>query len=170
MGKLITLITISSFISACAGTLEPPIETELLQSSGNENSSSQTNGQCGTMDASTCEVFNLVNLERINQGLTPLEISDKCVDVAQDHAEDMDVNNYFSHNGLNETWQERFTRYGISGVRAENIARSSGPPAQVLQNWLSSSGHRANIFNGNLRYAGVGHSNEYWVQCFSSNP
>jgi hypothetical protein len=53
---------------------------------------------------------------------------------------------------------------------AENIAQGQRTPAQVMNSWMNSPGHRANILNGNLRELGVGisSSNFYWTQAFAT--
>ena len=63
--------------------------------------------------------------------------------------------------------------YGISYRRAaENIAGGQPTPAAVVNSWMNSSGHRANILDGNLRKIGVGYARggqygTYWVQLFT---
>ena len=63
--------------------------------------------------------------------------------------------------------------YGISYRRAaENIAGGQPTPAAVVNSWMNSSGHRANIPDGSLRKIGVGYARggqygTYWVQLFT---
>lgn len=110
----------------------------------------------------------MVNQERAYRGLSPLSPSFSCSQAAQAHAEDMDLNNYFSHNGFVESWGDRMDRFGLSGLRAENIAVGINPES-VVDLWMSSEGHRNNILNPELKYTGVGLSGSKWVQCFSSS-
>ena len=118
------------------------------------------------MNVDACEAFNLVNQERIVRGIAPLLISENCVDAAQYHADDMDQNNYFSHDGLDETWSERFARFGVTGRRGENIAQS-GTPESAVNSWMGSQGHRENILDPRYQYTGMGYSDGLWVQCFN---
>lgn len=120
------------------------------------------------MNAEACEAFEQVNIQRLQAGLTPLSVNENCVDASQIHAEDMDENNFFSHDSPTETWQQRLTRFGVTGARAENI--SGNPTATgAVQNWMNSTGHRNNILNPEYSSAGMGYTNSLWVQCFSSN-
>ena len=55
----------------------------------------------------------------------------------------------------------------------ENIAYGQTSPEMVMDSWMNSPGHRANILNGNYKYIGVGHyvdgtGTNYWVQLFTS--
>ena len=57
-------------------------------------------------------------------------------------------------------------------MAAENIAASQSTPAAVVNVWMNSEGHRANILNSSLRKIGVGYARggqygTYWVQLFT---
>ena len=121
------------------------------------------------MNDEACEAFRLINQERTSRGVAPLLASVNCNLAAQSHAQDMSDNNYFSHDGLGETWGERMDRFGIGGAIAENIANSPNASSAVTQ-WMGSTGHRNNILNATYVYSGIGYANGLWVQCFSSNP
>jgi uncharacterized protein YkwD len=59
--------------------------------------------------------------------------------------------------------------FGISYRSAgENIAKGQSTPAQVVEAWWNSSGHRANILNSSYTQIGVGYvaDGKYWVQMF----
>jgi uncharacterized protein YkwD len=64
--------------------------------------------------------------------------------------------------------------FGISyQAAAENIAAGQTTPQEVVQAWMNSPGHRANILNGNYTYIGVGYAKggsqrHYWTQMFIS--
>ena len=122
------------------------------------------------------EVLRLVNAERSKAGLSSLTLSDKLTAVANEKARDMAENNYFSHTS--PTYGSPFQmlqQYGISYRTAgENIAAGQRTPAEVMNSWMNSSGHRANILNsayteiGIGYYAGGSYGSE-WVQLFTGN-
>jgi uncharacterized protein YkwD len=65
---------------------------------------------------------------------------------------------------------DRAEEAGLSNARAENIARGQQSPAAVMDSWMNSSGHRANILNCQLRTLGVGvatgSGGPWWTQLF----
>ncbi|HMP10974.1 CAP domain-containing protein [Hydrogenophaga sp.] len=91
---------------------------------------------------------------------------------AAKHAEDMAVNNYFSHTSLDgRTLGQRVTAeaYNWRAV-GENIAAGHSSVSAVMQGWLTSDGHCRNIMNSNFRDVGVACVNaqgaqysRYWV-------
>lgn len=66
-------------------------------------------------------------------------------------------------------------KYGIHYKSAgENIAAGQRTPDEVMQAWMNSSGHRANILNAKYTELGVGYYKGgsygvYWVQEFIGN-
>lgn len=121
------------------------------------------------------QVVDLVNVERAKRGLKPLAAKQDLTNVAMIKAQDMYKNRYFSHTS--PTYGSPFNmmrKYGISYTAAgENIAMGQSTAAQVVQDWMNSPGHRANILNGNYNEIGVGIYQSYkgygyiWVQMFA---
>jgi len=77
------------------------------------------------------------------------------------------------HDGSSPAQRIRAAGYQITGTWAENIARGYRTPAAVMDGWLNSPGHRANIVNCSLRAIGVGAvrsaaGSVYWTQDFGS--
>lgn len=114
------------------------------------------------------QVVQLVNRERRNRGLQPLQHRADLKGVAHRKAEDMIHSNYFSHNSPNYGSPFDMMRtYGISyQAAAENIAKGQTTPEQVMNSWMNSSGHRQNILNGQFDTIGVGFYRGAWVQLF----
>ncbi|MGM9606892.1 MAG: CAP domain-containing protein [Oscillospiraceae bacterium] len=116
------------------------------------------------------EVLKLVNAERANAGLPALTLNEKVCEAAQLRAEE--ITTVFSHTRPNGS--DCFTALtGISFRTAgENIAAGQSSPASVMNSWMSSSGHKANILNGNFTSIGIGFVKSdtgyryYWVQMF----
>lgn len=116
------------------------------------------------------EVIRLVNEIRAKNGLNPLEGDWELSRVARYKSQDMKDNNYFSHNS--PIYGSPFTmikNFGISyKMAAENIAKGQRTPQAVVNAWMNSSGHRANILNASYKKIGVGYvaSGNYWTQMF----
>lgn len=118
------------------------------------------------------EVVRLVNAERGKNGLSPLTYDWELSRVARYKSQDMRDNNYFSHTS--PTYGSPFQMmksFGISYRTAgENIARGYKTPESVVNGWMNSSGHRANILNSSFTRIGVGYVKDghYWTQMFIS--
>ncbi|MBR1735482.1 MAG: hypothetical protein IJ736_00495 [Firmicutes bacterium] len=121
------------------------------------------------------QVFELVNEERAKNGLPELEWSDELADFAREHSEDMVRRNYFGHTDPDGvTFVDRINSAGIRYTHcAENVAAGSETAEGVMNQWLGSSGHRANIMSRDVQYLGVGLCYDsssaygyYWTQCF----
>jgi uncharacterized protein YkwD len=125
---------------------------------------------CDEATSEVCEVFRLVNEERSANGLAPYEWNAELALAAQLHAEDMVAQDYFSHDSLDgRDFVQRARDAGYDGSpRGENIAAGQRTPEQVMQSWLGSSGHRANILSSSSTEIGVGFHQNHWVQVFGA--
>jgi len=116
------------------------------------------------------EVVELTNQERANHGLAPLQIDEELSQVAREKSRDMAANNYFSHNSpVHGSPFDMMQSYGIDYRTAgENIAKGQRTPAEVVDAWMNSEGHRANILNENYTHIGVGYVEQgnHWTQQF----
>ena len=116
------------------------------------------------------EVIALVNKERRLAGLKDLTYDWQLSRVARYKSEDMRDKGYFSHTS--PTYGSPFQMmksFGISYRSAgENIAKGQKTPAEVVNAWMNSSGHRANILNSSFTHIGVGYvaDGKYWTQMF----
>lgn len=124
------------------------------------NSNSTTNNSITTssdLNADEQEVFNLINQQRINNGLSSLKIDLEVQRVARIKAQDMVDNNYFSHTSpVYGSPFNMLSNFKISyRSAAENIAGNSSNSGAVTA-WMNSSGHKANILNSSYNYTGVG--------------
>ena len=86
----------------------------------------------------------------------------------QAHSADMIARSFFAHN--NPDGDSPFDRLSDAGIdysmAAENIAYGYGDAASVLQAWLDSPGHKANIENCSLTEHGVGLDGTHWTHVF----
>lgn len=116
------------------------------------------------------EVIRLVNVERTKNGLSPLTHDWELSRVARYKSQDMKDNNYFSHTSPKYGSPfDMMKSFGISYTSAgENIAKGQTTPKQVVNAWMNSQGHRANILNKSYTHIGVGYvkSGNYWTQMF----
>lgn len=116
------------------------------------------------------QVLQLVNKQRTDAGLGALMMDDKLSQMALAKAQDMYNNNYFDHNS--PTYGSPFQmmdKFQISyNTAGENIAKGQTSPEQVMNEWMNSPGHRANILNNTYTKIGVGYYNGEWVQEFIS--
>lgn len=116
------------------------------------------------------EVIRLVNEQRVKNGLNKLKADWELSRVARFKSQDMKDNNYFSHTSpIYGTPFEMIKNFGISYKSAgENIAKGQATPQAVVNAWMNSSGHRANILNSTYTKIGVGYVAEgrYWTQMF----
>ena len=117
-------------------------------------------------------VLDLVNKERVKRGVNPLVLSEDICQKADIRAKELTV--LFSHT--RPDGRDCFSIFGSKQGKiygGENIAAGSSTPEAVVNQWMSSPGHRENILNGKYRYLGVGYAYDgsseyahYWVQLF----
>lgn len=118
------------------------------------------------------QVLKLVNVERAKVGLNPLSMSQKLLAPANKRA--VEIKTSFSHTRPNGTeWSTVLKEYNVSVQTAgENIAYGYNTPELVMNGWMNSPGHRANILNANYNNIGVGvyevNGTVYCTQLFSN--
>ena len=157
IGDWYVIQTNGDFIGCVSKTyvklIYPQTGTAGTSSGTASNTTTQNNS---SLTADELEVFNLVNKQRIKNGLPALKIDNELQNVARVKAKDMVENNYFSHNSPTYgTPFQMMKSYGISYKTAgENIAGNSSNSGAVTA-WMNSEGHRANILSNNYNYTGV---------------
>lgn len=118
------------------------------------------------------EVIRLVNDIRVQNGLKPLTYDWQLARVARYKSEDMRDNRYFSHTSpVYGSPFQMIKNFGITYRSAgENIAKGYTTPEAVVNGWMNSAGHRANILNASFTHIGVGYAGDgrYWTQMFIS--
>lgn len=116
------------------------------------------------------EVVRLVNEVRKQNGLSPVRENWELSRVARYKSQDMKDKRYFSHTSPTYGTPFQMMRaFGLSYRSAgENIAMGYSTPQAVMNGWMNSSGHRANILNSSYTQIGVGYvaSGNYWTQMF----
>ncbi|MFI9365788.1 CAP domain-containing protein [Kitasatospora sp. NPDC053057] len=120
------------------------------------------------------QVVDLVNVERAKAGCGPVSAEPRLASAAQSHSDDMADRNYFDHaspEGYHADHRIEATGYRWS-TWGENIARGQKDPAAVMDAWMNSPGHRANILNCSFTQLGVGvrtgANGPWWTQVFAA--
>lgn len=141
--------------------------------SDDNNTSNDSQVTTGSFLSFQKEVVRLVNVERSKRGLSELSFNTELSNVATLKSQDMINKNYFDHTS--PTYGSPFDmmkQFNISYRTAgENIAKGQRTPAEVVNSWMNSSGHRANILNANFTDIGIGVAKSsngtlYWTQMF----
>jgi len=114
------------------------------------------------------EFVTLVNAHRQSVGCEALAWHAPAAQVAQEHSEDMVARGYFDHT--NPDGQSPFDRLHAAGIffrlAGENIAAGYQTAGAVLDGWLNSPGHRANIENCEFTHHGLGLAASHWTHVF----
>ncbi|NEA45402.1 CAP domain-containing protein, partial [Streptomyces sp. SID10815] len=120
------------------------------------------------------QVIALVNQERSKAGCGPVTDDSRLDAAAQAHSDDMAARNFFEHT--NPDGKDPGDRITAAGYRwstyGENIARGQQSPESVMDSWMNSPGHRANILNCAFKNLGVGvhkgSGGPWWTQDFGT--
>lgn len=104
------------------------------------------------------QVLDLTNSYRQQAGLSPLRLNEKLNASARIHSIDMAMNDFFSHTGSDQsTAFDRIIGAGYNyDIAAENIAAGYATPRSVVQAWMNSPEHKANILYPGLQEIGIG--------------
>lgn len=120
-------------------------------------------------------VLDQVNQVRQGLGLSPLTLNTTLVNAA--HTRSMEIVEQASHTRPDgrscfTAWDDVGVSYTSAG---ENIAAGQQTPEEVMEDWINSPGHYANIINENFTELAVGcyyvpgsTYGYYWVQCFNT--
>ncbi|MGF1429910.1 CAP domain-containing protein, partial [Kitasatospora sp. LaBMicrA B282] len=120
------------------------------------------------------QVLDLVNVQRSQHGCGPLTANSKLQAAAQGQSDDMAARQFFDHTNPDGAGpQQRIEAAGYQWSSwGENIARGQADPGSVMDSWMNSQGHRANILNCDFKEMGVGihlgPGGPWWTQDFGS--
>jgi uncharacterized protein YkwD len=116
------------------------------------------------------EIIRLVNEHRESQNLSLLETNELCTEVATSHSLNMAEGiTAFGHDGFDSRREEISAVFDLRRI-GENVAFGQTTATQVMESWLNSEGHRANI-EGDFTHIGVGVAEDadgrlYYTQIF----
>ena len=128
------------------------------------------------------DLLDLINRERLSQGMEELEWNDDLARACRYHAYDQGSQNYFDHNSMDrkdgklnkvgDTFDRIRKFYSESHVNAENIAAGGMTPEEAYHDWFTSKGHYETMFNTSSKKVGIGVAHVpgskygyYWVLC-----
>ena len=160
--------------SGGSGSQKPTTQTPNTQKPQTPGTQQPSAAQTQTPQELAAEVVRLVNVERAKEGLPALGTFDSLTKAAEIRAPE--TAKLFSHNRPDGS--SCFTALDATGASkgaytsGENIAAGSSTAADVVEQWMNSPGHRANILNKDFTHIGVGYSKSnsgyghYWVQMF----
>ncbi|MEW1601601.1 CAP domain-containing protein [Streptomyces sp. NPDC093808] len=128
-------------------------------------------GQFSVEAAAGAEVLRLVNAERAKAGCSPVTADSALTALATAFSNDMAKRGFFDHTDPDgDTPWDRAQAAGISNLGGENIARGQGDAEAVMEAWMNSPGHKANILNCDFKTLGVGvhmgPGGPWWTQNF----
>eukprot|EP01135_Chromosphaera_perkinsii_P001309 Nk52_evm36s164 gene=Nk52_evmTU36s164 len=144
--------------------------TPLLEDPNAQESSDKSNSGPAYNDQFMEEILNLVNIERAKVGAGALCMNKALTNAALLHSLDQYNNQKMSHTGSDGSNPgDRIARqnYGSLFTWGENVAYWYQTPASVMNAWMNSAGHRANILNPDFSNLGVGFVGFYWTQKFA---
>ncbi|MFJ9245567.1 CAP domain-containing protein [Streptomyces sp. NPDC101776] len=129
----------------------------------------------GNLARTAEEVVESTNAERARAGLRALAVDPLLAAAAQAHSTDMVARAFYSHTSPDGS--QPWDRAAAAGSRrrtiGENIACGQRSPAQVVEGWMNSPGHRANILKPDFTHIGIGFAGggqmgTYWTQLFGA--
>ena len=158
----------------------PAPDTNLPENNAPESGTPESDApEADTPDADSTHhayirrIVELVNVERAKEGLSALTLENDMTDAAMVRAKE--IQSSFSHTRPNgSSFATALKEAGVSYNRAgENIAWGQRSPEEVVNAWMNSSGHRANIMSASFSRIGVGYltnasGTPYWVQLFAN--
>lgn len=134
------------------------------------NTTASTKQTSYQLSAYEKQVVDLTNQQRQKYGLPALKINTTLSKMAHTKANDMAVHHYFDHTSPTYGFPfDMMKKFGITYRAAgENIAMGQKTPQEVVNGWMNSPGHRANILNKNYTEIGAGFvaNGNYWTQEF----
>ncbi|MFJ8577512.1 CAP domain-containing protein [Micromonospora sp. NPDC093277] len=145
---------------------------QLQRTAAPSSTTARTTSASG-LSAELQQVVDLVNAERAKAGCKAVTVNDKLTLAAQRHSQDQADHKTMTHDGSDgSNVGERLDRVGYAWrAYGENVAWNQQSPAAVMDAWMNSSGHRANILNCSFTQIGVGvarSNGPYWTQDFGT--
>jgi uncharacterized protein YkwD len=113
--------------------------------------------------------------DQLFEAAPPVRWNEQLEEAAALHAKDMAAHQYLEHKGRDgSTPSQRISRTGYRWrMVGENIAAGQVTPSDVVEDWIASPGHCANLMNANYTEMGVAFTVNmeakavvYWAQEF----
>jgi len=161
----VNLVTPTATLPASSTPVTPTVEGQstlatATTSAGANNSTPVTSAQCDAEENSAyvTQLQTLINTKRTSNNLPALSVNSQLASVAKAYATNMLCNNYFSHQGLDDSTPEK--RVADAGFKAslvvENIyAGQDATPQAALDWWMSHTEESNGILNPNTTLIGI---------------
>ncbi|MEV0280606.1 CAP domain-containing protein [Streptomyces sp. NPDC050610] len=149
----------------------PPRASDAAPAPAAPEKSAGAPASAGRVAAARGQVLALVNQERAKAGCSPVTASRPLDSLAGAFSEDMAERGFFAHTDPDgkSPW-DRAAKRGIKNLGGENIARGQADAKAVMDTWMHSPGHKANILNCDYKTLGVGvhygPGGPWWTQDF----
>ncbi|MET7935701.1 CAP domain-containing protein [Streptomyces sp. NPDC005322] len=145
-----------------------PSDTPSTEPTGDASTAEPGGGKQSAVES---QILKRVNKERAKVGCSPVTADPKLGQLAQDFSDDMSLRGFFDHlNPDGDSPWDRAQSAGILDLGGENIARGQMTAQAVMDSWMDSTGHRANILNCSYKTMGVGAhfgpGGPWWTQEF----
>jgi uncharacterized protein YkwD len=145
-------IRIAATLAAVAALAAPSSAAACAHANDNPNDISLQQAKRATL----C----LLNRERTSRGIRKLHDNSRLDLASRRHANDMSRRHYFDHGDfVGRIKDARYLKGARGYTLGENIAWGSfdyATPASIVDGWMHSPGHRANILNGGFHEIGLG--------------
>ncbi|MDI1243553.1 MAG: CAP domain-containing protein [bacterium] len=116
----------------------------------------------GSANSVEARAFELMNAQRLANGLQSLQWDEQIIALARTHSQSMAEGKYFSHKDPSGGFVDsRASKLGIFNWMAigENIAFMKGyddPGSMAVEKWMQSTSHKKNILSGQWRDSAIG--------------
>lgn len=118
------------------------------------------------------KVLDLTNAERKKAGVAEIKANAKLFAAARGHSDNMAAKQVIAHELDGKNFDARMKDRGYQfSAGAENCAMGQKTPAEAVESWMNSAGHRTNLLNGTYTEIGIGIAKDsngryYWTQVF----
>ncbi|WP_405563372.1 CAP domain-containing protein [Streptomyces sp. NBC_01180] len=148
-----------------------PARTAAPTAVSGHTESARTAAATSTESTAAAAVLSLVNQQRAQAGCRPVRADMSLASLAGAFSAEMASRSFFDHTDPDgATPWDRADKAGVKGLGGENIARGQADAAAVMDSWMHSPGHRANILNCHFKTLGVGvhfgTGGPWWTQDF----
>lgn len=149
----------------------PPTHSTTTTATPERSASARATASTAPESAAAAAVLSLVNQQRATAGCQPVRANTDLAALAGAFSDDMAARGFFDHTDPDgDTPWDRADQAGVKGLGGENIARGQADAAAVMEAWMNSPGHRANILNCGYKTLGVGvhlgAGGPWWTQDF----
>ncbi len=155
------VVSIGGLVMSCAGLSSAPTP-QIPQQNSDNLLNNVGKSLFPTDEEIQTDAFKLINGARVKAGLAPLIEDPVLTNLAREHSLDMKKTGVISHNGFDS----RMARSGYSHV-GENCAEGYQSAESLVNGWLNSSGHRANIMNPEFHFTGLVYISGWATQMFA---